>query len=77
MSLFFVDKITELTWAGSGDVSSSVEFLFEDGQRGILKLDHWDGKFSSEFVDVRNGCPPEHQEAFDAARAARAILVNG
>ena len=63
--VFFVEKIT----------GRRLEFLSEDGQERIFELAL--DALPSEFVDVRNGCPPEHQEAFDAARAARAILVHG
>lgn len=52
------------------------DVLWEDGNFSHITPGD-EAPFVQSCVDVRNSCPPEHQEAFDAARTAHAIRVHG
>ena len=76
--VIFVEKITDIPLAAGDVVASTLEFLSEDGLMETFKCTHWDRKLPPEFfVDVRNGCPPEHRQAYEAALVQRAIRRNG
>ena len=77
MPLFLVEAMPTLEEPYSGRCDGIV--IDDDG----VEYRFYDERFDSVvqlYTDCRYGdeqCPPEHQEAFDAARAARAIREHG